>query len=138
MPVKLSLRIAAAIMLLHTIGHTMGALTSNQAPNARVAAVIAGMEREHFDFMGRSASIALFYNGYGIGMILVLVLVSILLWLLSVTPVKSMILAMGIFLVLTAINEFIYFFPLASVMSLIAGVLTLLALQPSNSKPSAS
>lgn len=52
-----ALRIAGGLMLLHTLGHTLGALTWKQAPNARVAAVISGMQAEHFDFMGKPVSL---------------------------------------------------------------------------------
>jgi len=126
---KLLLRIAAVIMLLHTAGHSIGALTWSQAPNDRVAAVIAGMQKEHFDFMGRSSTLASFYNGYGILMIFVLLLVSIQLWLLSGNRVKSMILTLGLFLFLTAISEFIFFFPLAGGMTFVASVCTFLSLR---------
>jgi hypothetical protein len=128
---KLALRIAAILMLLHTAGHTMGALTWKKAPNVRVAAVVTGMKNEHFDFMGRSLTLASFFNGYGYSMIGVLLLISILLWLLSSTPVRSMILLLGLFLVFMAITEFIYFFPFAAVFSLLAGISTLFAYQKS-------
>ena len=65
MKAKLLLRIAAAMMLLHTIGHTMGTLTWKQAPNNAVAQVVSGMQNNHFDFMGRSSSLAGFYEGFG-------------------------------------------------------------------------
>ncbi|MDB4923306.1 hypothetical protein [Mucilaginibacter sp.] len=94
---KIALRIAAVLILLHTLGHTMGALTWKNAPNVRVAAVVTGMENEHFDFMGRSLTLASFFNGYGFIMIGVLLLISILLWLLSSAPVRSMILLLGCF-----------------------------------------
>jgi hypothetical protein len=128
---KLALRIAAILMLLHTAGHTMGALTWKNAPNARVAAVVTGMENEHFDFMGRSLTLASFFNGYGFIMIGILLLISILLWLLSSAPVRSMILLLGLFLVFMAIMEFIYFFPFAAAFSLLAGISTLFAYQKS-------
>ncbi|HWZ16420.1 MAG TPA: hypothetical protein VNW95_14365 [Mucilaginibacter sp.] len=128
---KLLLRIASVIMLLHTVGHTFGALGWKNAPNAAVAAVIAGMQREHFDFMGRSATIAAFYEGYGIMNIFVLLLLSTSLWLLSgyaTNPVaRSMSAVLGIFLVIMSVCEYIYFFPFAALMSLIAGVCVLLA-----------
>jgi hypothetical protein len=79
---KIALRIAAILMLLHTAGHTVGALTWKNAPNAHVAAVVTGMEKEHFGFMGRSLTLASFFTGYGYSMIGVLLLVSVLLWLL--------------------------------------------------------
>jgi hypothetical protein len=128
---KLALRIAAILMLLHTAGHTMGALTWKKAPNVRVAAVVTGMENEHFDFMGRSLTLASFFNGYGFIMIGVLLLISILLWLLSSAPVRSMILLLGLFLFFMAIMEFIYFFPFAAAFSLLAGISTLFAYQKS-------
>jgi hypothetical protein len=128
---KLLLRIASAIMLLHTVGHTFGALGWKNAPNAAVAAVIAGMQKEHFDFMGRSATVAMFYEGYGIMNIFVLLLLSVLLWLLSgqtANPsAKGMSAVLGIFMVIMSVCEYIYFFPLAAIMSLMAGVCALLA-----------
>jgi hypothetical protein len=127
MKAKVLLRIAAVLMLLHTLGHTMGALTWKEAPNASVGAVINGMQNEHFDFMGRSVSLGSFFDGYGFSMIGVLLLVSLLLWLLSVEPNRRFMLVLGLFLLSLAIIEFIYFFPLAAAFSLLAGVSTLLA-----------
>jgi hypothetical protein len=128
---KIALRIAAALILLHTFGHTMGALTWKNAPNVRVAAVVTGMEDEHFDFMGRSLTLASFFNGYGYSMIGVFLLVSVLLWLLSIEPNKRMIAVLGLFLLFLAIIEFIYFFPFAAAFSLLAGISTLFAYQKS-------
>jgi hypothetical protein len=128
---KIALRIAAVLILLHTLGHTMGALTWKNAPNVRVAAVVTGMENEHFDFMGRSLTLSSFFNGYGFIMIGVLLLISILLWLLSSAPVRSMILLLGLFLIFMAITEFIYFFPFVAAFSLLAGISTLFAYQKS-------
>lgn len=122
MKAKLLLRIASIIMLLHTIGHTMGALSWKDAPNAAVAQVIAGMQSQHFEFMGRSVSLANFYVGYGISMIFVLLLVSVLLWLLAVNPVKNMLVALGLFLLAFAVCEYIYFFPMAAAFSLTAAI----------------
>ncbi|MDB5124853.1 MAG: hypothetical protein JWP94_2982 [Mucilaginibacter sp.] len=128
---KLLLRVASVIMLLHTMGHTFGALSWKNAPNAAVAVVIAGMQREHFDFMGRSATVAAFYEGYGIINIFVLLLLSVLLWLLAshaTNPaVRGMSAVLGVFMVIMSVCEYIYFFPLAAIMSLIAGVCALLA-----------
>jgi hypothetical protein len=128
---KIALRIASVLMLLHTLGHTVGALTWKTAPNVRVAAVVTGMENEHFDFMGRSLTLASFFNGYGYNMIGVLLLISVLLWLLSIEPNKRLIFVLGIFLLFLAIIEFIYFFPFAAAFSLLAGISTLFAYQKS-------
>ncbi|MGF7079373.1 LIC_13387 family protein [Mucilaginibacter sp. UYCu711] len=98
MKAKILLRIGSVIMLLHTLGHTMGALTWKEAPNAAVKQVVDGMLNNRFDFMGRSASIGDFYTGYGYTMIGVLLLIAVLLWLLSTQPSLPVILALGLFL----------------------------------------
>jgi hypothetical protein len=114
-------------MLLHLLGHTIGALTWKEAPNPAVQKVVDGMQKEHFGFMGRQVSLGSFFDGYGYSMIGVLLLVSILLWLLSTAPVRSMILAVALFLVFLGIIELIYFFPFAAAFSLLAGLCTLFA-----------
>ena len=126
---KIALRIAAVLMLLHTLGHTMGALTWKNAPNPAAKQVIDGMLSNRFDFMGRSVSIGDFYTGYGYCMVGVLLLVSVLLWLLSTEPNKRLIVVLGLFLLFLAIIEFIYFFPFAAAFSLLAGISTLFAYQ---------
>lgn len=129
---KLLLRIAAILMFLHTIGHTFGALSWKNAPNSFVGQVIAGMQKNHFGFMGRSVTLASFYEGYGYMMILVYLLSSILLWLLAAdsnNPLSAKLLpVLSVFLLLIAIIEYIYFFPFAAAFSLLAGLCTLFAL----------
>ena len=132
MTAKLLLRIAAALMLLHTIGHSIGAFTWKQAPNAAVAQTIAGMINNHFDFMSRSASLGSFFDGYGIMNIFVLLLIALVLWLLSSDTTSSLtrklVMVFGIFLLLMGVTEYIYFFAFAAIISLLAGVCTLTAL----------
>jgi len=132
MKTKLLLRIAAVLMLLHTAGHTMGALSWKEAPNARIAAVVNGMQNEHFNFMGRSLTLASFYDGYGFSMIGVFLLISTLLWMLSTEPIGRMISVMGLFLLFLGVMELIYFFPFAAAFSLLAGLSTLVAYGRSN------
>lgn len=126
---KLLLRIAAILMLLHTLGHTMGALTWKEAPNPAVDLVIKGMETNHFNFMGRSVTLASFYDGYGFTMILVLLFISILLWLLSADNGNSLsarlVPLVAVLLLLMGVIEYIYFFPFAAAFTLIAGLCTL-------------
>jgi hypothetical protein len=132
MSAKLLLRIAAALMLLHTLGHAIGALSWKKAPNPAVKAVIDAMLNNHFAFMGRSVSFGDFYAGYGYSMIGVLLLVAILLWILSETPSPRIIIALGLFLLFMGIIELIYFFPFAAAVSLLAGVATLFAYRGSS------
>lgn len=125
-------RIAALLMAFHTLGHTMGALNWKKNPNENVNLVITSMQTEHFDFMGRSATLAQFYEGYGIIMILVLALISLQLWMLSDetgNPKAGKILtSMAVFLILMASLEYVYFFPFAAAISFLAGVCVILSL----------
>lgn len=125
---KLLLRIAAAVMVLHTIGHSIGALTWKQAPNKAVAEVIAGMENNRFGFMGRQVTVAMFYSGYGFALIVVLLLISVTLWLAGGNATDRMtrkLLPWLIgFLVCFSVIEWIYFFPMPAVMSMAAALLS--------------
>ena len=128
---KILLRIAAFLMLFHTIGHTMGALTWDQPPTPAAGLVIKGMQAAHFTFMGRYTTIASFYQGYGMIMICVLLLLTAMLWLLSNEAenglTRRLMIPLGIFLFLMAVAEFIYFFPFAAAISLLACIAVLLA-----------
>jgi hypothetical protein len=131
MKAKLWLRIASALMAFHTLGHTFGALTWRQAPNAATADVINGMQTNHFIFMGRLASLASFYEGYGISMILVLLLVVVSLWLMSSSFNNSLapklLSVLTVFLLFLSVTELIYFFPMAAIITFLAAVATLIA-----------
>ncbi|HET6255421.1 MAG TPA: hypothetical protein VFE32_15180 [Puia sp.] len=124
---KLLLRIAAVLMLMHTIGHMYGALGHSLPPDPKLAAIISGMQTEHFNFMGRSASLGLFFTGYGMTIIFVLLLIAVQLWILSARPSRPIAVILGLYLITQAVIEYIYFFPMAAAISLAAAVLTLLA-----------
>jgi len=128
---KFLLRIAATMMFLHTIGHSIGALTWKTPPNAAVGQVIKGMEDNHFDFMGKSVTLAAFFEGYGFTMMLVLPAAGLILWFISGEAACALTVklawVLAVFLLGMGIIEFIYFFPLPGVLSSIAGICTLLA-----------
>jgi hypothetical protein len=128
---KLLLRIAAVLMLLHTVGHTLGAITWNEAPNAAIGRIITAMQTDHFLFMGRSVTIASFYEGYGYSMIVVLLLITVLLWFLSndagnSSSAKYFVL-LTVFLLSIGIIEYFYFFLLPAAFSILAGLCVLFA-----------
>lgn len=133
---KLLLRIASILMLLHTIGHTMGALTWTEAPNAAVARVVKGMETVHFAFMGRQVTLAMFFNGYGFINIGVLLMISAMLWLLSGNAGSKLFggftVLLGVFLLAMGVLEYVYFFAFAAAFSVLAGLCTLSALYFNN------
>jgi hypothetical protein len=128
---KILLRIASLLMFVHTIGHSFGALNWKNASDAAVGRLISSMQTTHFAFMGRSATLAGFYEGYGLTMIFVLLLVSVVLWLLSTAvteelSVRLLPLFTG-FLFYLGVVEYIYFFPFAASFSLLAAVCTFVA-----------
>jgi len=118
-------------MLLHAIGHSFGALGWKKAPNEVIGRVIHAMQSNHFAFMGRSVSFGSFYEGYGITMIFVLLLISWLLWLLSYDTnsllTARLLVAISIFLFLLVVSEYVYFFPFAALFTLLAGICALAA-----------
>ena len=90
------------------------------------------MQTVHFAFMGRQATLALFFNGYGFINIGVLLLISALLWLLSGDAGNKLFggfaVLLGVFLLAMGILEYVYFFTFAAAFSMLAGVCTLAAL----------
>ena len=127
---KLLLRLASVVMLLHTIGHTMGAITWDEAPNKALANVIQGMKSEYFDFFGRQVSLGMFFQGYGYSMICVLLLIVIILLLcanhIADAMTQKLLPFLVAFLSLFAVIEWIWFFPMPAAMSSVAALLTFL------------
>jgi len=121
---KLLLRIAALLLLLHLIGHTVGSLTWDEAPNARMTGVILGMKAEHFDFQGRSVTLGEFFNGYGFSMAFVLLFLTLYLWLQSSRPVRNLLVLSALLLLALGICEWVWFFPLPAALSLMAAICT--------------
>lgn len=128
---KIFIRVSSILMLLHTAGHTMGALTWKEAPNGTVAKLVSDMQTIHFAFMGRQVSLGSFFEGYGIINIFVLLLLTISLWLLSNAtdnPLTARLLpVLALFLLLMGISEYVYFFSFAAIISILAGLSALMA-----------
>jgi len=130
---KILLRIAAIIMLLHAIGHTMGALTWKKTPDVAKQAVIELMTAHKFPFMGAERSMGEYYDGYGFACTLALLLIVAILWITSsVTPhsialVKNILVVLSFILLAWGIDELIFFFPFAAAFTLLSFLLTLIA-----------
>lgn len=108
------IRIAAVLIFLHTVGHSFGVFAS-KPPTPSIARLLQDMDQDHFTFMGRSASLGIFFEGYGVLIILFLLFSSIVLWWLGPqtgSELGSRLLLLS-FLYLTAIAflEIIYRFP---------------------------
>ena len=132
MSTKILIRIAAAIMLLHSFGHTFGLLTW-QDPNGDIPYdVVQKMQTVQFSFMGKDGStMADFYSGASYCGTLLLLLIAVLLWTLSDRNDKSAIKQLWIIstaIVFLGIIELIYFFPFAVSFCVVAAVLLFFSL----------
>jgi hypothetical protein len=127
---KIILRIASISMLLHTIGHTIGAMTWKKDPDPAIQQVVDKMISQKFVFLGALRSIGDFYEGYGITMIFVLLLMAVLLWQLATTcvtypgSVAKLLVPISLSLLVIALVEFRYFFFLPGTLTGIAGILS--------------
>jgi len=130
---KVLLRIAAILMFLHAVGHTIGASTWKKTPDPAKQAVINSMTSQKFPFMGTNRSMAEYYDGYGYACTLALLLITAVLWITSnvaphsVALVKNILFVMSFILLAWGIDELIFFFPFAAAFSLLSFLLTLIA-----------
>jgi hypothetical protein len=137
---KILLRIAAVIVLLHNVAHTMGHINWKKAPGEVNRRAIDAMVSNEFEFMGAQSTYARFFDGYGYAGTLALALAMVLLWMLSSVQsplAKNLSKVTAIFLMLWAVMEYLYFFPLAAWMTMIAAILTSIAATRPSTKVSA-
>ena len=131
---KLLLRIASIVMLAHDVGHTFGHLSWKETPDPSKREVVRQMTENRFPFMGAVRSLGDYYDGYGFAASLAMLLIAAILWVVSGSATQSPALArklcMSISIVLLAwgIDELVFFFPFAAAFSLLAMVLTVVAL----------
>ena len=131
---KLLLRIAAALMLLHGIGHTFGVATWKN-PDGDIAKqipeVVRLMQSESVNFMGINSTMAKFYDGFGYCGTIFLLFLAVLLWVIACRKDKSAIKILWVTcgaIVALAVLEMIYFFPMAWMFCLISAVLIVVSI----------
>jgi hypothetical protein len=127
---KLLLRIAAILILIHAVLHTLAHLQWKDAPEPERQVVIAQMVGHKVPFMGVSRSIGEYYEGFGYAATLAMLLAVYLLWALSTSVsdvAKKVVLAVSVFLLFWSVIELIYFFPFAAGLSLVAAALSFCA-----------
>jgi len=129
---KILLRIAAAVMLLHSVGHTFGVMTW-QDPNGEIPTeVVQKMQDVQFSFMGKDGStMAEFYSGFGYCGTILTVFIAALLWIFSGWKDKSVTKTLwvtGLATVMLAVVEMIYFFPMAVALCLLTAILIFISI----------
>jgi hypothetical protein len=124
---KILLRIAAALMLIHGLGHTIGHSGWKNSTDPVQQGVIHQMTGPKFPFMGVTRSMGEYFDGYGYACSIAMLLCTLVLWLTSGelyhSPglAKKMMLTMSVCLLGWGADEIIFFFPFAAATSLLAG-----------------
>ena len=133
---KKLVKIAAGLLLFHLLGHLIGHYTwKEDKGNLQKREVIRQMTEPRFDFMGASRSMGEYYEGYSTLLSITFIVLAWVLWQTSGLleekhkAGKQLALFIGIGLLLFSITEFVYFFPFAAIISLLAGGFSLLALK---------
>ncbi len=133
MNAKVLLRIAATLLGVHLLGHTAGHLGWDKSTTPKMATVIDGMKQVKEPFMGALRSKADYFTGYSLILFFVLAMSIMVLWAGSnkVKEHKSIIApfiyAVGIAYIGIGIVEFLHFFAFAACVSLLAGLLAIVA-----------
>ena len=129
---KTLLRIAAVLILVHLLGHTMGHLGWDKPEDPKMLEVVNTMKGYSSEFMGATKSMADYYNGYSLLMFVVLGMSFVVIWSVSTVieklgPIGALLYPFGIGFILFGVIEFIYFFPFAAIISFLAGLAILIA-----------
>src|SRR5471030_455161 len=77
---KLLLRIAAILILIHAVLHTIGFSGWKSDPDPAKRQVIQLMTGQKFPFMGVSRNVGEYYEGFGYACSIALLLIAFLLW----------------------------------------------------------
>jgi len=124
-------RIAAVLILLFDIGHTVGFLQHD--PEWKVDSLIGSMKSIHFDVQGFSRSYWDFFVGFGLFVTVFLLLAAVVAWQLGRLDAETLARVRGIgwslalcFVVLTFLS-FRYFFVLPLIFSIVIAVCLMLA-----------
>jgi hypothetical protein len=124
-------RIAAVLILLFAIGHTVGFLQSD--PKWGVDSLLLSMKSTHFDIQGFSRSYWEFFVGFGLLVTLFLLFAAVLAWQLGGVALETLATMRGIawafalcFVVITVLS-WRYFFAIPIVLSSLITLCLILA-----------
>ena len=134
MKAKWFLRIAAILIFIHLLGHSMGHTGWDKPKDPRMQEVVDAMKSYEGQFMGASQSMADYFNGYSLILFLVLGMSVIQLWIASGLLddkgdiIKKMLYPVAVAYFGFSVIEFIYFFPFAGSISFLAALFILLSI----------
>ena len=130
---KALVRIASILIAIHLAGHTLGHLGWDKPEDPKMKEVVTAMKTHKAEFMGAVKSMGDYYNGYSLMIFGLFGMTMLILWFAGdfihehSAIAKRILIPIGITYLYFGIVEFIAFFPFAAGTSLLAGILTLLA-----------
>jgi ABC-type multidrug transport system permease subunit len=131
---KLLLRVAAVLIFIHCFLHTIGFTSWKQPADPLEGQIVQQMTGHKFPFMGASHSLADYYDGFGYASSIALFLIAAILFIIAAdlssnaALAKKIIITLGIGLLFWGIDELIFFFPFAAVITLTACACTFASL----------
>jgi|GEM_PF-2091460 len=128
---KVLIYFAIGLITLHLAGHAAGHFQWDDVRNPEFGSVVKVMKSHQGQFMGATRTMADYYHGYSL-ILFVLFGISIgILWLCATAQqtllVKRLLAILSAGYLILAVIEWIYFFPFASLVSLLTALLLLTA-----------
>jgi uncharacterized ion transporter superfamily protein YfcC len=130
---KLLLRLAASLVFVHLLGHSVGHTMWDKPEDPRLMEIVSHMKGYRSEFMGATKSIGEYYHGYSLILIVMFASMAWILWTSSnlfrgnERTISRFLLPVAVSFIIYGVIEFLYFFPFAASMSFFAGVLILVA-----------
>jgi len=115
MKAAIFVRIAAGLVLLHAVLHTVGGVFG-KVPGGPAAVAVAAMKANSFVALGNTRTFWDFYRGMGLGVTIFLSMEAVVLWLLAPLVVRygrelrPVLIAFAIGYLVFAVNSYRYFF----------------------------
>jgi hypothetical protein len=137
---KILQRIAAIVILVHLLGHTVGHIMWDNPEDPKMKEVVNAMKSHESDFMGASKSMADYYEGYSWEIFFLYGMTISILWFVSgfktdeKTIAKKVLYPIAVAYMAFGIIEFIHFFPFAASLSIVAGILIAISLMIGSEK----
>lgn len=120
---------AITLIIIHLIGHTIGHFTwTDSQGDPMREEVVRRMTEYKFDFMGANRSMGDYFEGYSALLLIKYLVFVLLLWVISgfaehqPQTARKLLAPISLGLVAFGVLEFVYFFPFAASMSLLAGL----------------
>lgn len=123
MKAKLFIRIASALMLVFTLGHSFGHFTRYETSDPQALSTISIMQQTKIPMEGVTKTYDQFYTGMSLNLSIVLISLTVLLWILSnfsesnPQAVQKLLIPTLFCISCFGITGFIYFFLIPAVVA---------------------